>query len=110
MHPRPTFVESALCCPCLEQQFSLGSQTACTQCTSSTLPSVVVPGTGSQPSNTATASPNRHRFTVQQKNSIRGTGGFRKNLLLGSGDKTRVLDAEGGHMTCAKATLSLPTP
>ncbi len=71
-HPQPTVVESVLCCPCLEPQFfSLGSQTACTQCTSSTLPGVVVPGTGSQTSNTA--SPNRLWFTVQQKNSIRNT-------------------------------------
>ncbi len=64
-HLQPTIVESALCCPCLELLFSLGSQTACTQCTSSTLPGVIVPGTGSQPS--YTASPNRLRFTLQQK-------------------------------------------
>ncbi len=67
-HPRPTVVESALCCPCLEPQFSLGSQTACSQCTSS------VPGTGSRPSNTA--SPNRLWFTVQQKNSTLGDQSF----------------------------------
>ncbi len=70
-HLQPTIVESALCCFCLEPLFSLGSQTACTQCTSSTLPGVIVPGTGSQPSNTA--SPNRLRFTFQQKNSMSGT-------------------------------------
>jgi len=60
-HLQPTIVESALCCPCLEPLFSLGSQTACTQCTFSTLPGVCVPGTGSQPS--YKASPNRLRFT-----------------------------------------------
>ena len=64
-HLQPTIVESALCCPCLELLFSLSSQTACTQCTFSTLPGVIVPGTGSQPS--YTASPNRLRFTLQQK-------------------------------------------
>ncbi len=51
-HLLPTVVESALCCPRLEPLFSLGLQTACTQYTSSILPGVVVPGTGSQPSNT----------------------------------------------------------
>jgi hypothetical protein len=83
MHPRPTDVESALCCPCLEPQFSLGSQTACTQCTSSTLPGVVVPGTGSQPSNTA--STNRLLFTVQQKNSFRCQGTPSPPSSFGSG-------------------------
>ena len=60
-----------LCCSCNEPQCSLGSQTACTQCTCSTLPGVIVPGTGSYPSNTA--SPNRLRFTVQQKKQHSGT-------------------------------------
>ncbi len=55
-HPQPTVVESALCCPFLEPLFSLRSQTACTQCTSSTLSGVVVLGTGFQPSNLRTGS------------------------------------------------------
>jgi hypothetical protein len=70
-HLQPTIVESALCCPCLEPLFSLGSQTACTQCTSSILPGVIVPGTGSQPSYTASFEQAPIHFAAE--NSISGT-------------------------------------
>jgi hypothetical protein len=66
-----TLVESALCCSCLEPLFSLGSQTACTQCTFSTLPGVIVPGTGSQPSYTASSEQAPIHFTAE--NSMSGT-------------------------------------
>jgi hypothetical protein len=68
---QPTIVENALCCPCLEPLFSLGSQTACTQCTFSTLPGVIVPGTGSQPAYTASSKQAPIHFGA--KNSLRGT-------------------------------------
>ncbi len=64
-------VESALCCPCLEPLFSLGLQTACIQYTFSTLPGVIVPGTGSQPSHTASSEQAPIHFTAE--NSISGT-------------------------------------
>ncbi len=70
-HLQHTIVESALCCSCLEPLFSLGSQTACTQCTFSTLPGVIVPGTGSQPSYTASSEQAPIYFTAE--NSISGT-------------------------------------
>jgi hypothetical protein len=70
-HLQLTIVESALCCPCLEPLFSLGSQTACTQCRFSTLPGVIVPGTGSQPSYTASSEQAPIHFTAE--NSISGT-------------------------------------
>ncbi len=70
-HLQLTLIESALCCPCLEPLFSLGSQTACTQCTFSTLPGVLVPGTGSQPSYTASSEQAPIHFTAE--NSISGT-------------------------------------
>jgi hypothetical protein len=70
-HLQLTIVESALCCPCLEPLFSLGSQTACTQCTFSTLPGVIVQGTGSQPSYTASSEQTPIHFTAE--NSISGT-------------------------------------
>jgi hypothetical protein len=75
-HLQLILVESALCCPCLEPLFSLGSQTACTQCTFSTLPGVLVPGTGSQPSYTASSEQAPIHFTAE--NSISGTA---KNLV-----------------------------
>ena len=74
-HLQLTIVESALCCPCLEPLFSLGSQTACTQCTFSTLPGVIVPGTGSQPSYTASSEQAPIHFTAE--NSISGTLRFK---------------------------------
>ena len=70
-HLQLTLVESALCCPCLELLFSLSSQTACTQCTFSTLPGVIVPGTGSQPSYTASSEQAPIHFTAE--NSMSGT-------------------------------------
>ncbi len=70
-HLQLTIVESALCCPCLEPLFSLGSQTACTQCTFSTLPGVIVLGTGSQPSYTASSEQAPIHFAAE--NSISGT-------------------------------------
>ncbi len=73
-HLQLTLVESALCCSCLEPLFSLGSQTACTQCTFSTLPGVIVPGTGSQPSYTASSEQAPIHFTAE--NSMRGTRGM----------------------------------
>jgi hypothetical protein len=69
-HLQLTLVESALCCSCLEPLFSLGSQTACT-CTFSTLPGVIVPGTGSQPSYTASSEQAPIHFTAE--NSMSGT-------------------------------------
>ncbi len=68
-HLQLTLVESALCCSCLEPLFSLGSQTACTQCTSSTLPGVIVPGTGSQPSYTASSEQAPIHFTAEKSKS-----------------------------------------
>jgi hypothetical protein len=70
-HLQLTLVESALCCSCLEPLFSLGSQTACTACTFSTLPGVIVPGTGSQPSHTASSEQAPIHFTAEK--SISGT-------------------------------------
>jgi len=70
-HLQLTLVESALCCSCLEPLFSLGSQTACTQCTFSTLPGVIVPGTGFQPSYTASSEQAPIHFTAE--NSMSGT-------------------------------------
>jgi hypothetical protein len=69
-HLQLTLVESALCCSRLEPLFSLGSQTACTQCTFSTLPGVIVPGTGSQPSYTASSEQAPIHFTAE--NSMSG--------------------------------------
>jgi hypothetical protein len=66
--------ESALCCSCLEPLFSLSSQTACTQCTFSTLPGVIVRGTGSQPSYTASSEQAPIHFTAE--NSMSGTMGI----------------------------------
>ncbi len=70
-HLQLTLVESALRCSCLEPLFSLGSQTACTQCTFSTLPGVIVPGTGSQPSYTASSEQAPIHFTAEK--SMSGT-------------------------------------
>ena len=82
-HLQLTLVESALCYSCLEPLFSLGSQTACTHCTFSTLPGVIVPGTGSQPSYTASSDQAPIHFTAE--NSLRGTiviqRGFKYYLL-----------------------------
>ena len=68
-HLQLTLVESALCCSCLEPLFSLGSQTACTPCTFSTLPGVIVPGTGSQPSYTASSEQAPIHFTAENSKS-----------------------------------------
>jgi hypothetical protein len=70
-HLQLTLVESALCYLCLEPLFSLGSQTACTQCTFSTLPGVIVSGTGSQPSYTASSEQAPIHFAAE--NSISRT-------------------------------------
>jgi hypothetical protein len=75
-HLQLTLVESALCYYCLEPLFSLGSQTAWTQCTFSTLPGVIVPGTGSQPSYTASSEQAPIHFTAE--NSKSGTVIVRK--------------------------------
>ncbi len=61
-------------CPLLSLSWTTifsGSQTACTQCTFSTLPGVIVPGTGSQPSYTASSEQAPIHFTAE--NSISGT-------------------------------------
>jgi hypothetical protein len=75
-HLQLTLVESALCRSCLEPLFSLGSQTACTQCTFSTLPGVIVPGTGSQPSYTASSEQAPIHFTAE--NSKSGTNTYQQ--------------------------------
>jgi hypothetical protein len=81
-HLQLTFVESALCCSCLEPLFSLGSQTACTQCTFSTLPGVIVLGTGSQSSYTASSEQAPIHFTeaVDMNGRFQKQGG--KNWFL----------------------------
>jgi hypothetical protein len=82
-HLQLTIVESPLCCPCLEPLFSLGSQTAFTQCTFITLPGVIVPGTCSQPSYTASSEQAPIHFTAE--NSISGTGMYKvHNMSLSS--------------------------
>jgi hypothetical protein len=86
-HLQPTIVESALCCPCLEPLFSLGSQTACTHCTFSTLPGVIVPRTGSQPSYTASSEQAPIHFAAE--NSISGT------ILMGLDYVFSFLDDDG---------------
>ncbi len=82
-HLQLTFEESALCCSCLEPLFSLGSQTACTPCTFSTLPGVIVPGTGSQPSYTASSEQAPIHFTAE--NSKSGTRVLNNSIMVSRG-------------------------